>query len=895
MPDLHRHDHFSLFDGFGKPRELAKLAKEKGYTALGISNHGTISGIVQHYIACHQEEIKPILGVEAYFQPTFNKEKKRNHLCLFIKNIEGYRNLNRLMFMGENQKYYKPIITFKDLKKYSEGLICTSACVGGPLGQMFLDGKEDLAIKAIKKFKEIFGKDFYIELQPYKIDQEGTQESVNEFLMNQAKANHVDCILTSDSHFGDKSDFATYEIMHEIGRKGADTYDIKDTYGERYMPTYKELMKRFVEMHGRKTEAKAMINNLKSIEAKVDGEVLDKLPLILPKLYDDDSNKVLQKKLLKGLNHRGYDGDKEAIKRMKEEFKIIKNHGFSDYFLIVQDFTLWAKNNGIAVGPGRGSVCNSFVAYLLGITDVDSIFFNLDFRRFLRDDKKKLPDIDIDFETKRRQEVIDYMVEKYKGKSAQIGSYGLYKVDNLVNDLAKVCGMDSPPEIVKLKKFIKSHMEEDDFDYEQIMRSPEARLYNKTYDNILLHFSKLYLSVRYLGTHAAGVVITGNKLLDYSAVRFINDKETGTKKKATVFDLLDAETINMVKFDILGLKTMESINELRLMTGKIFDYSWLDDEKVLKAFQEGNTDGIFQFEKNTAKEILRNINADCFDDVCAASSMNRPGPLQMNMPEIYADNKNNSNYEHNDYYEYTKETYGTIVYQEQLMQICTNIGKMSWEGTDKIMKMMKAGSMTEAAKQRFEKDYENTKKEFVKGAVSNGMNKEDAKELFEKLTVYTFNKGHAVGYTMISFEEMYYKIHYPTEFWFVKIKHAGKESDEFKYKRCAVANGDILLLPHVNASADTTFTTYEGEKVLQEGMHALKFVGKKAAIAIETERKKNGKYKDYDDFISRVPKRSVNSRVVEVLKEYGALEFNKKVYFNRVKKYNSTLYSSGMR
>lgn len=896
MPDLHRHDHFSLFDGAGKPKDLAKLAKDKGYTALGISNHGTISGIVQHYIACKQEEIKPILGVEVYFQTKFKKERKRNHLCLYIKNIEGYRNLNRLMYLAEKQKFYKPIITFKELAKYNEGIICTSACVGGPIAQLFLQGKEELAIKAITTLKQIFSENFYIELQPYKIDSSGTQEKVNEFMMKMANKFGIKCILTSDSHFGSKEEFDTYQIMHKVANngKGFSDDEVTDTYGERYMPSYDDLIQRFVVMHGDKNKAKEMIKNLKEIEDKVDGDVLDKLPLVLPKLYEDDSNQVLKNKLLKGLEFRGKSDDKKYKERMKQEFKIIQNHGFSDYFLIVQDFTLWAKKQGIGVGPGRGSVCNSLVAYLLGITDVDSVYFDLDFKRFLREDKKKLPDIDMDFETARRHEVIDYMMNKYKNKSAQVGSYGLYRVDNLINDLVKVCGVIETHEVAGLKKFIKNSMFEDTFNYNEIKKLPETKQYNRQYNNIIKHFSNLFMSVRYLGTHAAGVVITGENLLNYSAIRLMKDKETGVEKKATVFDLLDAEAINMVKFDILGLKTTESLNELKKLTGEVFDYSWLEDKKVIEAFRKGDTDGIFQFEKKAAKEILVNIDADCFDDVCAASSMNRPGPLQMNMPQIYAENKMNSGYIHNEYYEYTKETYGTIVYQEQLMQICRNIGNMSWEGTDKVMKMMKAGSMTEAAKQRFKNEYEGTKKEFVTGAVSNGMTKKDAAELFEKLVVYTFNKGHAVGYTMISFEEMYYKVHHTTDFWYMKIKCAGKEEDEAKYKINAVANGDILLIPHVNATALTSLTTLEGSKAIQEGMSSLKFVGEKAAEAIEAERRKNGKYKDEEDFINRNQKRAVNSRTVEVLKQYGALEFNKKVYFERVKKYNSTLFMKGL-
>lgn len=892
MPDLHRHDHFSLFDGFGKPAELAIQAKEKGYTALGIANHGTISGLAQHYAACVREEIKPILGVEAYFQPVLNKEAKRYHLCLFVKNLKGYQNLNRLMLLAERQKYYKPLISFENLEKYNEGLICSSACINNFLADNILSDNFEGAVKAAKKFKKIFGEDYYIELQPYKIDNKKTQERLNEGLMKLAEQLNIKCILTSDSHFGDKSEFETYKIMHEIGRKSFDQHDIEDTYGERYMPTYKELIQRFTNLHGDKEFAKQCIRNLKEIENKVEDKVLDQLELNLPKLHEDvDSNKALQKKLVEGLKRRGKYCKKEYMDRTKEEFEVIKHHGFADYFMIVEDYVNWAKSQGIGVGPGRGSVCNSLVAYLLGITEVDSVYFNLDFRRFLRLDKKSFPDIDLDFETARRTEVLEYVLNKYKGKSAQIGSYGLYKVDNLLNDLAKVCGMEEKSDLDSLKKFIKNCIGDEEFEYNDIKDMKETIYYNKAYNNILFHFSKLYRSIRYLGTHAAGVVVTGTSLLDYSGIRIVKDENR--ERYSTVYDLSDAEKVNIIKFDILGLKTVEQITELEKLTGKKFEYSWLEDEKILTNFREGNTDGIFQFEKKAAKEILKNIHADCFEDVTAASSMNRPGPLQMKMPEIYADNKANPDFTHNIYYDYTKETYGTIVYQEQLMQICRNIGKLSWEMTDKTMKMMKTGSMVEAARQRILEMFELVKAEFVKGAIENGVSENEAAELFSKLIVYTFNKGHAVGYTIISFQEMFYKTYYPTEFWYSKVKNADKEN-EYLYRTNAVKDGNILFLPHVNYSADASIRIVDGQKVIQEGTSAIKFVGSKAAKFIEAERLKNGPFKSEEEFMKRVKDRSVNKRTIEELKKFGALDFNKASYQKRVIKYNSTYYMKGL-
>ncbi len=896
MIDLHRHDEHSLFDGFGKASDLAQLAKEKGYTALGISNHGSTSGLVEHYFSCKDVGIKPILGVEAYFQPKFDKEKDKYHLCLFVKNLTGYQNLNKILAEATiNNFYYKPTVDFKLLEKYSEGLICTSACIANILPQLLLKEKNKLANKVIKKFISIFGDDFYIEIQPYKLKEKNLQEKANIALINLAHKYKVKCILTSDSHYGSKEDFSTYLKMHEIsGTK----YDVGETYYERYMPEVKELGQRFIKMHKNdfvnvKSMAKEMYKNLKEIENKTEDEILEKLEIKIPHVTKNTKNakKILKNELIKGLKQRGK-YNKKYLERIKQEYEILVYHGFENYFLIVQDYVLWAKKQGIKVGPGRGSVCNSLVAYALGITDVDPVYFDLDFTRFLRKDKKKLPDIDLDFETSRRHEVIDYIVEKYKGKAIQICSYGLYKVDNLLNDLFKVCGVTTSEEKANIKNYVKKYINDDTskFDYEGIKNKAETKYYNKTYDNILVHFNKLYKQIRFLGTHAAGVAIVDDDILNYTTIRRSKDIYT------SAYDLNNLEKINVIKFDILGLKTMSIIKELEDITDEHFEYTWLDDALVKEQFKCGNTNGIFQFEKKAAKNILQSIEADCIEDVIVANALNRPGPLSLGMPEQYANNKKElERVKNNPYFKYTKETYGTVVYQEQIMAICRGIGNMSWEDTDKVLKHLKGTQMTEKALEAYERDHKYLLSEFTKGAKKNGFTEREVEEIFEAITVYSFNKGHATGYTLISWQMMWYKVYYPTQFWYVCLKYASNDADLMRYKIDAVKEENIILLPHVNRTANYSITKLDGELALQEGLISIKNVGEKAAIAIEAERKKNGIFKNIDDFIDRVPKRVVNARVVNALLEAGALEFNKKKYISRVKKYNSTLYMKGMR
>lgn len=894
MVDLHRHDECSTFDGFGKPEELAAIAKKLGHTSLGTSNHGNTNGLVRHYYACKEEGIKPILGCEGYFLPKYKAQTRGYHLCLFAKDRQGYTNLNTLQYEGEKQKYYNPIWDFDLLEQYHDGLICTSACVAGYLSQCIRAKKQKQAELFLKKMVDIFGDDFYIEIQPYAVSDEGLQEMVNVESIKLAKKLGIKCILTSDSHYGSKEDFDTYLKMHEVAKH--DGMDIAATYGERYMPTEKEIMQRFYKMHRKdfgdeqtKKLAREMVRNLQEIEDKVDGNVLDELELKLPQFDETrDSFDLLKEKIKAGLKKRGK-WNKEYAARIKEELEVIQYHGFEDYFLMVADYTNWAKDQGIYVGPGRGSGCNCLVNYALRITDVDPILFNLDFSRFLRIDKKKMPDIDLDFETSRRAEVIEYLLKRYPSNAAQICSYGLYRVDNLINDLAKVCGLEGNKEEIKqIKNFINGHINEGLLDLDAVSKAAEAKMWNAQYDNIIKHFCKLYNKIRYIGTHAAGVAITGGNILDYTAVRI--DAKTG--KHFTNYDLNDMEKIKVIKFDILGLTTMSSIGELRQLTGnEEFDEDWVNDELIMKAFGEGNCDGVFQFEKKSVQEMLRVMQCDCFEDVIAASAMNRPGPLSLKMPEIYAANKVDQ--AHIDkslpYYQYLDKTYGCVVYQEQVQAIAVNIGGLEWPEADKILKMQRGG--TEKAIRNFEENYDNFVKKFEAGAKRFKMSKEQAFEIFDKFFNYAFNKGHATGYSLISVEEMYYKLYHPIEFWYVKMKYVGDDAKLAKFKENAVHDNVVLFLPHVNYSADYTLRKVDGDIVIQEGLSSIKGTGEKAAAYIQEERKKNGVFRSYDDFYDRCKSRTVTTRVIQILREQGALEFNKKIYVNRVVKYNSTLYA----
>lgn len=898
MFDAHRHDEFSFFDGSGKAIELAQLAKEKGYTALGLTNHGNTSGLIQHYDACKAVGIKPVLGVEAYFLPVYKENKRGFHLCLYAKNLEGYKNINAIQSEGEKQKYYNPIITFEILEKYSEGVICSTACVAGFLAQCIINNKHLQAKKFLKRMLKIFGDDLYIEIQPYKVSEKGLQERVNIEAIKLAEEFGIKCIFTSDSHRGRKEDLESYIAMHMLKNKNPEYVNhIRNTYSARYMPNKDEMQKRFLKMHENDlgiAKCKRIIaeveRNMDEFEEKVEGDIIDQLSSVysLPKFDEEQNSYVLLKsKVKEGLKEKGI-YKKNYIKRALEELKVIKSNNFEDYFLIVQDYVKYAKNKGIVVGVGRGSGCNCLINYALGITEVDPIIFGLDYKRFIREDKKQLPDIDVDFETDRRNEVIEYMVNKYKGHAVQIASYGMYKVDNLVNDVVKLYDEMEKEDIKNIKKLVNEHKDSEKMvDIEKLKSNSLAKKYNAKYNGIIDNFCFLYNKVKYIGTHAAGVAVSKLPIYYYTAVRY--DKKSN--KYFSSYNLVDLERIGIIKYDMLGLNTLNSLKDYAEKSGVKPDIlDMIKDKKILNKFACGNSDGVFQFDSHAAQSILKQINVDSFKDVVAANAMDRPGPLSLGIPEKYAMAKETWIEKENKpvYSKYINDTYGCILYQEQVNSIAVEYGGLNWNQADKLRKMDDPGSFK--ARKLLEQYHDEFLNVFIKGMKKHGVGRSEASELFGKFLNYTFNKGHAVGYTLISFYEMFYKVYYNTIFWQVKLKYCSDEN-EWKFQNLAVKDGALILTPHVNGSAYYSIANVDNEDCILMGISSIKGVGDKVAKSVEEERKKNGNYKDIDDLCDRLPKRIITSRVKEALKENGACIFDKKRYFDHVMRYNIELAS----
>lgn len=889
--EMHKHSHYSMFDGFDKINNIVAYAKELGHKAVGLSDHGNACGIIQLYNECKKQGLKPLMGVEAYFQPKFEAGAKKFHLCLYAYNNKGYENLCRIISEANEFNFYRTMtVDFELLSKYPEGIICTSGCIAGYMSQAILKDKVKLAVKAANKFKEIYGDNFYIEIQPMSVFEDGIdiQRKVNEALIEIGYDTGIKTILTTDSHFTKEKDFDSYVMMHRLGKIGSEKGEgftiehIKETYQERYMHSEDEICRKFKKMHG--WVPKEQLDAMEEIYNKIDIN-LD-FSGSIPECDDyEDNEKALTKICQKKLKDTGR-WTKEYIDRAKYEISVIKGHGLCDYFLIVREYVQWAKDNGIYVGPGRGSCGGSLVTELLGITEIDPIVVGTDFDRFLRPDKKKMPDIDLDFENGRQQEVIEHIIEKYKGRASKISTFGYYKSANLINDLCKVYEIPSH-EVSRIKAILQSHVPEmahfefEDISYEEVMRDRQVAEIDRDYTHFVKHFCMLCGQVKYYGQHPAGVLVTKGDISKWVPMMKVKGQMICS------YDKYDCEGVDMVKFDVLALKTLNVLHEIEEVTGDVFDRREVDDEtnyRMYKNFSEGNSLGIFQLNKDAARNILRDIQADTIQDVIAAISLNRPGTLKLKTHEQYAENKKNVD-DTTVWYPYTKDAHGSIIYQEHVMRICYGLADMPPDRVDKLMKFKFS-----------EEERGHLKEEFMAGAKAHsGLSEKVTGPLFDAMALYMFNKGHGAGYALISEWMMYHKVKHPTEFWFATLKWEYDERKRWEFEIEAASEGILIFIPHVNYTADYSIRTIEGEKVIQMGYNAIKGVGPKAAAEIEAERRKNGPFKSYDDFVDRCKSRAVTSRVIDNLLTDGALEFDKKTYIERVKKYNASLYMKGLR
>jgi len=938
---LHVHTQYSLLDGAASIESLYKKAAKNNMPALAITDHGNMFGVFEFVKQAWNNTkvvgktadgkdivepvIKPILGCEFYvvedrFRKNFSKEQKdeRYHQVLLAKNKKGYQNLIKLTSLGFIEGMYSkyPRIDKKLIEQYHEGLIATTCCIGAYVPQTILHDGEEAAEKEFKWWLDMFGEDYYIELQRHNIKE---QEIINQTLLKFAKKYNVPVIATNDSHYTEKDDYNAHDILLCIntGEKqstpGFDDFVNDDAIVKNrrfkfpndqfYFKTPEEMQDLFSDVPHSLDNTNAIVDKVEVLNLKKD-ILLPAFPVPKEFQTSDDSNL----NQWNYLHHLTYEGAKERYSEITEEVRerldfelfTIKTMGFAGYFLIVSDFIKAGRKLGVFVGPGRGSAAGSVVAYCIGITNIDPIKYNLLFERFLNPDRKSMPDIDTDFDDEGRQKVIDYVVEKYgKHQVAQIITYGTMAAKMSIKDVARV--MDLPlPESNALAKMVpdrpgtdlgrvltapfsskeakegeKSLEDKEGYgadELENIKRLRQIYHGNDIRGQVLKEAERLEGSVRNTGIHAAGIIIAPKDLTELIPVATAKDSDLWvTQIEGSVI-----EESGVIKMDFLGLKTLSILKtalELIKQNHNInvdLDALPLDDEKTFQLYQKGETNGTFQFESPGMQKYLRELKPDKFDDLIAMNALYRPGPMAY-IPN-YVSRKHGREqivYDIEDMKEYLEDTYGITVYQEQVMLLSQKLAGFTKGEADVLRKAM-------GKKDR--KTLDKMKGRFIEGATA----KDHTKEILEKVWTdweafaqYAFNKSHSTCYALVAYQTAYLKAHYPSEYMAAVLNHAGSiEKITFYMEECK-RMGLKVLGPDINESLKGFAVNKKGE--IRFGLGGLKGVGEAAIESIIHERK-NGAYKDVFDFIKRVNQRTVNKKSIESLAYSGAFDCFKDIH-----------------
>ena len=882
---LHVHSYYSLMDGLNSPKELCQAALDAGQTAIAITDHGTLSSHRDMQIAAKELGIKPILGVEAYISPTdrFDRSSKTdksiqayNHIILLAKNKKGLENINILQEIAWNEGFYhKPRIDREVLKEYAEGIIVLSGCLNGLISKAIEKNEFDSARSILKDFKQTFGEDFYVEVQSH------NPKEINEKLLELADELNIKPVATGDAHFAKGEDKVLEEAMlilstspkadkdsdFEMSRNMNDMLErFNYLYPDRrisfqdmnlFIQTRSEIESDFVESGIVRTD---IYTNTIEIAEKV-GEYdfnqnLDLLPV--PKTNADKKLRQLAEEGIENLGLLGQD----YKDRLDEELSVIASKNFASYFLVVGDMIKWAKENDIRVGPGRGSAAGSLVCYALGITDVDPIKYNLLFFRFINPERNDFPDIDTDFEDRRRKEVKDYLKKKFK-HVASISTYTYFKDKGVIRDAARVF-------MVPLQEVNRALKPIDTF--EDFVESPNTKEFRTKYPEVLWLAERLRGRIRSVGVHAAGVVVAKDDLRKFAPVESREDSQDKVSGRIPVvaYDMDTVADIGLIKLDALGLKTLSVISDtlksVKERHGKDINLSSLtmDDPKVYKMLSEGYTKGVFQAEATPYTNLLIKMGVDKFEDLAASNALVRPGAMKT-VGDDYIKRKHGDqavSYTHPIMQPFTENTYGVIIYQEQVMQACVHLGGMSWSEADKVRKII--------GKKKDAKEFDQFKDKFVDGA-SKHITKKQAENLwhmFEAHAGYSFNRSHAVAYSMLSYYTAWLKTYYPLEFMFSILKNENDKDARTEYLIESKRLGLKVLLPHINESA-LYFSLQDN--AIRFGLAEVKYISDNIANKIIDLRP----YPSYSDFITKSSKKGsgINSRAVASLNAIGAAAF----------------------
>lgn len=882
---LHVHTEYSLLDGSARIKKLIKRAKELNMKSLAITDHGVMFGVIEFYKTCLLEGIKPIIGCEVYLAPR-GRHKKENsfdasnyHLVLLSKDNEGYRNLMKIVSEAfVDGFYYKPRADYELLRKHSKGIIALSACLGGEIQTLLLEGKYEEAKEKALMYREIFGEDnFYLELQNHGMDE---QKKVNESLIKLSKETKIGLVATNDVHYINREDASAHEILLCI--QTAKTIDDSDRMK---FPTDEFYLKSSEEMAELFDYIPEAIENTNKIADMCNVE-FEFNKTKLPKFETPQgisSKDYLRKLCFEGLYKRYKEVSNEIIERLEYELSVIEQMGYVDYFLIVWDFIRFAREKGIMTGPGRGSAAGSIVAYTLGITKIDPIRYNLLFERFLNPERISMPDIDSDFCYERRQEVIDYVVEKYgKDRVAQIVTFGTMAARAVIRDVGRALNY-SYAEVDAIAKMIPFEL---NMTIDRALEiNPELKKVYEEDERVrhLIDISKSLEGLpRHSSTHAAGVVISSAPIVEY--VPLSKNEDT----IVTQFPMTTLEELGLLKMDFLGLRTLTVIRDaVQLIKDnhKVeidLDYINYEDVQVYEMIGSGNTEGIFQLESTGMTNFMKELKPSSLEDIIAGISLYRPGPMEQ-IP-TYIKNKNNP-----DNISYLDEklkpildvTYGCMVYQEQVMQIVRDIAGYSMGRSDLVRRAMskKKHSVMEQERKNFIYGLLDDKGGLlVPGAVRNGVSEEVANKLFDLMmdfASYAFNKSHAAAYAVVAYQTAYLKKYYPVEFMTALLTSVMGNNEKIAFYIYACRKMGIDVLPPDINESSVNFSV-SGNKI-RFGLAAIKNVGKGAIYSIISDRKDNGPFRGFTDFCERVSLSDVNKRTVESLIKAGAFDsFNLK-------------------
>lgn len=932
---LHVHSQFSILDASASVQSIAERAAQLKMPAVALTDHGNLFGAVDFYKACKDAKVKCIFGCEFYMAPAGRAEKKKDsynrssyHIILLAKDQEGYHNLCKLSSIGYLEGfYYHPRIDEETLKSHSKGLICLSGCGGSRIAHEILNGTQESLLKQVNWYHQLFGEDYYFELQRHQMSQEDLQadgiyqeswlqqkyqdyiqkqDKVNRTLLGLSKDLGIPVVATNNSHYMERSDWRAHEILMNV--QSGEPCEIweKDSYGNpkfrvanpkrHTFPSHEYYFKTPEQMIALFTDHPEAIENTFKIADKCNVHLDFKTkhyPVYIPPdlqgtVYTKEEHALSVEKFLRKLCEEGiekrYNADRlakvEAVypgknpmdvvkDRVEYEMGVIAPKGMCDYLLIVWDFINWAKNSGIPMGPGRGSGAGSIVLYLIGITDIEPLRFHLFFERFINPERISYPDIDVDICMDRRGEVINYTLQKYgKDNIAQIITFGTMKAKMSIKDVGRVLSMP----LTKVNEITKLIPEDLNITLDKALEKDQDlhRLYEEDEEVKRVYDIARTLegSIRSTGIHAAGIIISGEPLTNF--IPLCNAKDSDMP--VTQFSMKPVELVGMLKVDFLGLKTLTAINvcvnAIKENTGSAIDWVNLplDDKPTFDLLNQGRTLGVFQLESGGMQDLSRNLHLDKFEEIIAIVSLYRPGPMDM-IPSFISRKHGREpiEYDHPWMEEILSETYGIMVYQEQVMQIASKLALYSLGEGDVLRRAMGKKDLEQMAEQRMK---------FQDGAFQNGIDKDVAVSIFdkmEKFASYGFNKSHAAAYGFLSYVTAFFKANYPAE-WLAALMTCDNDdlTKVAKFIHEGQSMGIAVLPPDVNEAGPTFVATPQG---IRFAMSGIKGVGSGVVEAIVKERKKKGPFKSLYDFCKRIDAKKVGKKVIEDLVYAGSFDF----------------------